>query len=116
MVELRRCLFGLDNGDLLLIGGETEYDGMISFVWRLRDGYWSQSHSLLKSFAYGSIIKIEDQIYSFGGESRDHEDHPILRTDLENNTPWIENQSLIGNQVQYYPILFQTDRNACIIN
>ncbi|CBY33468.1 unnamed protein product [Oikopleura dioica] len=109
-------LVGLENGDMLLIGG---YDGAFqSKVWRLSrsEATWSEEATLKKAMGFGSSIKLDNQIYSFGGSGKGGIP-PIQRLDLaEDGT--IEQIELIGNQdaAFYLPILYIVDAHTCTNN
>jgi len=69
--------------------------------------------------AFGSSIKVNNQIYLFPGldGNSDNGEFPIQRLDLANDST-IEQVELIGNNDEYliFPILYITDANTCTIN
>ena len=66
--------------------------------------------------AYGSSIKVNNQIYLFPGRDGNGE-YPIQRIDLEEDGT-IEQVELIGNHDELFrfPILYITDANTCTNN
>ena len=66
--------------------------------------------------AFGSSIKLHNQIYSFGGRNG-NEEFPIHRLDLAEDGA-IDQIDLIGNQDEHFiwPILYIVDANTCTNN
>ncbi|CBY23675.1 unnamed protein product [Oikopleura dioica] len=110
-------LVALENGDLLLIGGYD--DDYPTLVWRLSNDTWTEEETLQKAMAFGSSIKVNNQIYLFPGldGNSDNGEFPIQRLDLANDST-IEQVELIGNNDEYFmfPILYITDANTCTNN
>jgi len=107
-------LVGLENGDMLLIGG---YDGAFqSKVWRLSSATWTEEATLQKAVTIGSVIKLRNQIYAFGGRGNG-ESHPIQRLDLAGDGT-VDRIELIGNhdRIFYKPVLYIVDANTCTNN
>ncbi|CBY13541.1 unnamed protein product [Oikopleura dioica] len=111
-------LIGLENGDMLLIGGYDQVNEAFihSKVWRLSSNLWTEEATLQKAVTGGSAIKLHNQIYSFGGRGIG-EFHPIQRLDLAGDGT-VDQIELIGNHDDTFwrPILYIVDANTCTNN
>ncbi|CBY36827.1 unnamed protein product [Oikopleura dioica] len=106
-------LVGMDNGDLVLLGGRNidEGNNFEKSVWRLRNSTWFMLGSLDGAVGYGSALTIDSSIFIFAGENGDST-FPLQRVDISEDGT-IDTQ-IIGDQGGKYlwPVMF-TDSSNC---
>jgi len=59
-------LIGLNNGDLLLIGGQDPEFNFMYSIWRLSSGTWTLDGYLKKVHGFGSAVYVGNSIYIMG--------------------------------------------------
>jgi len=111
-------LIGLENGDLLMIGGRDTDDktAFKSDVWRLSDNNWSQEANLKQKVAFGTAIATGNSIFIVGGRDRNSAGFS-QRIDLDENDE-IGGIEQIGvlNGAYFYPAIFAASQDYCVSN
>jgi len=105
-------LVGLDNGAMLLLGGEDWGSGGYAQtgIWQLKEDQWSRIGEFSKPAYFGSTFAVSRSIYFFEAASS-----AIHRIDIDENDE-LEAVEEIGIQPGSYwrPVLLQTTNDYCV--
>ncbi|CBY10514.1 unnamed protein product [Oikopleura dioica] len=77
-------LIGLDNGDLIMIGGKDGSNACTSHILRLSNNNWSQEANLKQKVGYGTVIATGNRIFIVGGYDKNWVAYS-QRIDLDEN-------------------------------
>lgn len=112
MTTNRHCLVGLQNGNLLLIGGRISSSSSSSQIWQLA-GTWTQLGDLNQPVSRATAIKLGGNIVVVPGETGTKEVQRIVLTANEE----IAAVTTVGethSEYYYYPILLASSSNLCL--